>query len=88
MPNIQSQIKRDRQNKKRYLKNKGLKNRIRSINKEFLQTIEQKNEKEAEKKLSLLFKALDKAAKSNVVHKNYVANKKSKASQKLDSLKS
>ncbi|MFO7928387.1 MAG: 30S ribosomal protein S20 [Candidatus Humimicrobiaceae bacterium] len=88
MPNIQSQIKRDRQNKKRFTANKTLKTRIKSINKRFLQSVEQKDTEAAEKNLNLLFKALDKAAKNNVVHKNFVANKKSKAHKKLGTIKS
>ncbi|MBC7332858.1 MAG: 30S ribosomal protein S20 [Actinobacteria bacterium] len=88
MPNIKSQEKRDRQNKKRQLRNKALKTRIKNLRKKLLQAVESKDTEQAEGLLSSLFKALDKAAKKNVVHKNFVANKKSKAAKLVNSLKS
>jgi len=88
MPNIKSQEKRDRQNKKRELRNKALKSRIKTLRKKFVRAVENENIEEAEKDLKLLFKALDKAAKKNTVHKNFAANKKSKAAKLLNSIKS
>ena len=88
MPNIKSQEKRDRQNKKRRLKNKILKSRIKTAKKKLVQAVENKNAEEAEKDLNILFKALDKAAKKNAVHKNFAANKKSRAANLVNSIKS
>ena len=88
MPNIKSQIKRDRQNIKRREKNKALKSKIKTLNIKFIQSVEDNNIEEASKNLKLGFKALDKAAKKNVVHKNFAANKKSKASKLLNSMES
>ena len=87
MPNIRSQIKRDRQNKKRTVKNKSLKSRIRTANRNLIEVVESKNLEEAEAKLRLLDKALDKAVKGGAVHKNYSANKKSQAASLVNSLK-
>ena len=88
MPNIKSQEKRDRQNKKRRLKNKILKSRIKTTRKKLIQAVENKNIEEAEKNLNTLFKALDKAVKKKAVHKNFAANKKSRAANLLNSIKS
>ncbi len=88
MPNIKSQIKRDRQNIKRREKNKVLKSKIKTLNNKFIQSVEDNNIEEASKNLKLVFKALDKAAKKNAVHKNFAANKKSKASKLLNSMES
>ena len=87
MPNIKSQIKRDRQNKKRTIKNKVLKSRIKTAKSNLAEMVEAKNLKESEEKLKLLHKALDKAVKGGAVHKNYSANKKSKAAGLVNSLK-
>lgn len=87
MPNIKSQIKRDRQNKKRTIKNKVLKSRIKTARKNLLEKIEAKNLEEAEAGLKALDKALDKAVKSSAVHKNYSANKKAQAAGLVNSIK-
>jgi small subunit ribosomal protein S20 len=88
MPNIKSQIKRDRQNIKRREKNKALKSKIKTLNNKFIQSVKDNKIEEASKDSKLLFKALDKAAKKNTVHKNFAANKKSKVSKLLNSMKS
>ena len=72
MPNIKSQEKRDRQNIKRRTRNRFLKARIKT---------DQKNLAEA------VDKNLDKAAKNRAVHKNFSANKKSKAAKLVNSIK-
>jgi len=89
MPNIKSQEKRDRQNKKRELKNKVAKSKIKTETKKFIQSVEKSNNiEEAEKNLNTLFKVLDSAVKKSAVNKNFAANKKSKASKLLNSIKS
>ena len=87
MPNIKSQEKRDRQNIKRRTANKLLKARIRTDQKKLTEAVNKKNLKEAEKNINILFKHLDKAAKNRAVHKNFSANKKSKAAKLLNSIK-
>ncbi len=87
MPNIKSQEKRDRQNKVRNLKNKALKARIKHFHKKFLEAVDAKDTESAKENLDLLYKALDKAAKNNAVHSNFVANRKSGAAKKLTSIK-
>ncbi len=86
MPNIKSQIKRDRQNKKKTLKNRMLKSRIRTTQKDLIEMVESKDVQKAQDAFNKLNKALDKAVKSSAVHKNYAANKKSSAAKLLNSL--
>ena len=87
MPNIKSQEKRDRQNIKRKTRNKLLKTRIKTDQKKLVEAVNKKNMKEAENNLNTLFKHLDKAVKRGAVHKNFSANKKSKAAKLLNSIK-
>ena len=87
MPNIKSQKKRDRQNIKRRAGNKLLKARIRTDQKKLAEAVDKKNRKEAENNINMLFKPLDKAVKNSAVHKNFSANKKSKAAKLLNSIK-
>ncbi|MBA7561212.1 30S ribosomal protein S20 [subsurface metagenome] len=87
MPNIKSQEKRDRQNIKRRTKNKLLKTRIKTDQKKLAEAVESKNIEEAEKNFNILSKHLDKAAKKSTVHKNFSANKKSKAAKLVNSIR-
>ena len=87
MPNIKSQEKRDRQNIKRRTKNKLLKTRIKTDQKKLAEAVKSKNIEEAEKNFNILSKHLDKAAKKSAVHKNFSANKKSKAAKLVNSIK-
>jgi small subunit ribosomal protein S20 len=87
MPNIKSQEKRDRQNIKRRGRNKTLKARIKTDQKRLTEAIDKKNLKDAENRLNLLFKHLDKAVKNRAVHKNFSANKKSKAAKLVNSIR-
>ena len=85
MPNIKSQIKRDRQNIKRELKNKSLKTRIKKIKKNLISDTQQGDAEILQNDLREYFKKLDKAAKKGAIHKNFVANKKSKAAKLVNS---
>jgi small subunit ribosomal protein S20 len=86
MPNIKSQEKRDRQNIKRKEKNTFLKARIKTDRKKVIKAVKENNPEEAKKNLSILFKHLDRAVKKGAVHKNYAANKKSKAAKMVNSI--
>lgn len=87
MPNIKSQEKRDRQNIKRRARNKVLKARIKTDQKRLAEAVDKKKLKDAENDLNILFKHLDKAVKNSAVHKNFSANKKSKAAKLVNSIK-
>jgi len=87
MPNIKSQIKRDRQNKKRTVKNRVLKSKIKTAKNMVAESVEAKKLDEAEASLKNLDKALDKAVKNSAVHKNYAANKKSQAAKLVNTIR-
>ncbi len=87
MPNIKSQEKRDRQNIKRRTANKLLKARVKTDQKKLNDAVNKKDKKEAQNQLNILYKHLDKAVKKGAVHKNFSANKKSKAAKLLNSTK-
>lgn len=77
MPVIKSAKKKLRQDKKRTLRNKSLKNLFRKMLKEAKKTPSEKNIKKA-------VSAVDKAAKKNIIHKNKAARIKSSLSKLLD----
>ncbi len=65
-----STIKRARQNTKRMLKNRKIKNRMKSIVKKIKKS-------GAQEELSTVYSAIDKALKNGIIHANTAARKKS-----------
>jgi small subunit ribosomal protein S20 len=86
MPNIKSQEKRDRQSIKRTEKNRAVKSRIKTLSKNLKDSVEDKDMQMAQADLKEYIKALDKAAKTKIVHKNFAANKKSTAAKLFNSI--
>jgi small subunit ribosomal protein S20 len=86
MPNIKSQEKRDRQSIKRTEKNRAVKSRIKTLSKNLKDSVEDKDVQMAQADLKEYIKALDKAEKTKTVHKNFAANKKSKAAKLFNSI--
>ena len=84
MPNIKSQIKRDKTNIKSAEKNQALKTKVKGLSKKFRQAVDDKDTDGAKVVMSSYFKALDKAAKANTVKDNFASNKKSKAAKYLN----
>ena len=82
--NIKGQIKRNRQNEKRRIKNKGIRLEINSIIKSVVSNAES-GEAEAEE-LRLAIKKIDKAVAKKILHKNTAARKKSRLAKRLDSI--
>ena len=85
MANIRSQIKRNRQNEVRRLRNKSVRSEMRTRTKRALQTAEQGSEDAAEQ-LRLAVKRIDKAAARGVIHKNTAANHKSRLVRRVAAL--
>jgi small subunit ribosomal protein S20 len=83
--NIRSQIKRNRQNEKRRLRNKSVRSEMRTRTKRALQTAEQGSEDAAEQ-LRLAVKRIDKAAAQGSIHKNQAANRKSRLMRRANQL--
>ncbi len=77
MANIKSQIKRNRQNEKRRLRNKSVKSSLKTAIRKFNEATEAGNVDAAAVLLRDASRQLDKAASKGVIHKNQAANRKS-----------
>ena len=86
MANIKGQIKRNRQNEKRRLRNKGIRSEINSRVKTVLKNAESGDPSSED--LREAVKKIDKAAAKGIMHKNTAARKKSRLSKQLKSLDS
>ena len=87
MANIQSQIKRNKQNEKRRLRNRVARGNARSAVIKARAAFEA-NSPETKEVIMKAISELDKAAERGVVHKNSAARSKSRLMKKLASLKS
>jgi small subunit ribosomal protein S20 len=75
--NIKSQIKRNRQNEARRLRNKAVRSELKTRGKQAVRAAEQGTD-DAPDALRLAIKRLDKAAAKGVIHKNQAARRKSR----------
>lgn len=86
MANIKSQIKRNRQNKKRRVQNRVYRGSARTAIRNAQMAIEGGEAEEARAATMVAMKALDKAAAKGVIHKNNAARRKSRLMQQLNSM--
>ena len=77
MPNLPNAKKALRQSKKHQMRNRQYKNRIKKLYRQISDLSNENKTKEAIKLLPTYYKAVDKAAKKNILHKNTAARKKS-----------
>ena len=77
MANIKSQIKRNRQNEKRRLRNKAVRSEMRTRTKAAVTTAEAGDDGAATA-LRIALQRIDKAAAKGVIHKNQAARRKSR----------
>jgi small subunit ribosomal protein S20 len=87
LANIQSQIKRNKQNEKRRLRNRLARGSARSTVIKARAALEA-NAPETKEAVLKAISELDKAAERGVIHKNNAARRKSRLMKKLASLKS
>lgn len=80
MANIKSQIKRNRQNEKRRLRNRAVRSELRTREKAAIAAAGTESEAEA---LRQTIKRIDKAASKGVIHKNAAARKKSRLTARI-----
>lgn len=78
MANIKSQIKRNRQNKKRRERNRVVRGSARTALRNARMAIESGDVEEARAATMLATRALDKAAAKGIIHKNKAARQKSR----------
>jgi small subunit ribosomal protein S20 len=83
--NIKSQIKRNKQNEKRRLRNKSVKSSLKTAIRKFDAALEAGDTETATALLRDASKKLDKAASKGVIHKNQAANRKSSIARRLQS---
>ena len=83
MPITKSAKKALRQSKTKKKRNLAKKTKLKSIKKEILKAVSLKDKEAAKKKIAEFYKALDKAAKTNTIHKNKAARLKSRIAKKL-----
>ena len=86
MANLKSQIKRNRQNEKRRLRNRVYSGSMRMALKNARVALESDNVEEAREATMFAVKRLDKAAQKGVVHKKNAARRKGRLMKKLAQL--
>ncbi len=86
MANIKSQIKRNKQNEKRRIRNRVYRGRARTYIKNARLEIEEGNADEARKATLMAISALDKATQKGVIHRNNAARRKSRLMKHLAAL--
>jgi small subunit ribosomal protein S20 len=82
MANIKSQIKRNKTNEKRRIRNKAARSEIKTRVKVAL-TVAAESPEQADAALRTAIKRLDKAAAKGIIHKNQAANRKSKLMRRI-----
>ena len=82
MANIKSQIKRNRQNERRRVRNKAVRSELKTRIKRTDEAAVAGTEETAER-LRTAVKALDMAAAKGVIHKNQAANRKAKLMRRV-----
>jgi small subunit ribosomal protein S20 len=78
--NIKSQIKRNRQNERRRVRNKAIRTELKTYTKK-VRTAAEGDAETADKDLAVAIRQLDKAASKGVMHKRAAARKKSRLSR-------
>ena len=88
MANIKSQIKRNRQNEKRRLRNKSVKSSLKTAIRKFHEGAANGDVEATADLLRAASRKLDKAVSKGVIHKNQAANRKSAIAKRLAALSS
>ncbi len=86
MANIKSQIKRNKQNEKRRLRNRVFRGRARTYVRKARVAINEGNVEEAREATLVAISALDKAAEKGIIHKNNASRRKSRLMKRLVTL--
>ena len=82
MANIKSQIKRNKQNEKRRVRNKAVRSELKTRTK-VVTTAAEAGDENVEELTRLAIKRLDKAASKGVIHKNQAARRKSRLAKRI-----
>jgi len=88
MANTKSAEKNARKNSARYERNRAVKTKLKTLEKKFQASLESKDGDQARESARIFISALDKAAKSALVHRNKVARKKASIAKAISGMKS
>ena len=88
MANTKSALKNIRKNKARYLQNRAVTSRLKTLEKKFQSSLESKDGDQVRESARIFISALDKAAKSALVHRNKVARKKASLAKAIVDMQS
>jgi small subunit ribosomal protein S20 len=83
MPNIDSAIKRMRQNQRRRMRNRRLRSRMRTQIKKFRSLVEQGAIDQAREALPSVYSVIDSTARKGVIHPNTAGRYKSRLAKQL-----
>ena len=86
MANIQSQIKRNRQNEKRRVRNRNTRGAARAADNNARKVLSAPATPETRTEVLKAISALDKAAEKGIIHKNTVARRKSRLMKRLNTV--
>jgi len=86
MANIKSQIKRNRQNEKRRLRNKSMRSELKTRSRRAVEAAEAGNAAQAEELLRLAQKRIDVAASKGIIHKRTAARRKARLTRQVRAL--
>ncbi len=86
MANIQSQIKRNRQNEKRHLRNRSVRSELKTRARAAVQAAQAGDAAKAEEMLRLAQKRIDMAVSKGVLHKRTAARRKARLTKQVRTL--
>jgi small subunit ribosomal protein S20 len=86
--NIKSQIKRNKQNEKRRMRNKAVKSELKTYVRKFREAADAGDAEAATLAMRAACRKLDKAVSKGVIHKNQAANRKSAIAKRAHTLTS
>ncbi|MGZ8921212.1 MAG: 30S ribosomal protein S20 [Limisphaerales bacterium] len=87
MPNTKSAEKRMRSSARKQTQNRTIKSRLKTLERNFLETVKAGKKDEAAIALRATISGLDKAAKTGVIHSSLASRKKSRLSTRLAAVK-
>ena len=88
MANTKSAEKNTRKSSARYERNRTVKTKLKTLEKKFQSSLESKDGDQVRESARIFISALDKAAKSALVHRNKVARKKASVAKAIVDVKS
>ncbi|MDT3767469.1 30S ribosomal protein S20 [Gleimia hominis] len=86
MANIKSQIKRNKTNEKRRLRNQSVKSELKTYVRRTREAIAAGDQEAAQEALRAAGRKLDKAASKGVIHKNQAATRQSKLAKQVNAM--